>query len=57
MDSLGRPGEVKLAGHRNEVLQLPQLHPSNLSRMAIGLIDFGRWTRSVFGCCVEGSSR
>ena len=53
MYPLGRPGEVHLGGHRDEVFQVPQLHPGMLSRITIIAIVFLRWTRSKIRCCLE----
>jgi hypothetical protein len=53
VNPLGRPGEVQLGGHSDEVLQLSQLHSPNLSPIAIVVIVFGHWTWSITGCCLE----
>ena len=53
MYPLGRLGKVHLGGHRDEVFQVPQLHPGMLSRITIIAIVFLRWTRSKIRCCLE----
>jgi hypothetical protein len=53
VNPLGRPGEVQLGGHSDEVLQLAQLHSPNLSPIAIVVIVFLRWTSSIMGCCLD----
>jgi hypothetical protein len=57
MYPLGRLGEVHLGGHRDEVFQMPQLHPGILSRITIITIVFLRWTRSRIRCCLDTVSR
>jgi hypothetical protein len=53
VNPLGRPGEVQLGGHSDEVLQLSQLHAPNLSPIAIVVIVFLHWTWSIMGCCLD----
>jgi hypothetical protein len=53
VNPLGRPGEVQLGGHSDEVLQLSQLRWPNLSPIAIVVIAFLHWTASIMGCCID----